>query len=181
MKVIKLFKIAISHKTSLDLFNNNHLYIVTIIIFLLFIISLLCLKRTRCIINNVKKYSNSIGQTTVKISDKYNTGFRDFIMSVLIPIISMFSIIDQPISTLIILLTIQFVTYKFYLLSSDFFPNISLAAISNYSVFIGEYKNRTVYVFGNTKDINIIINSQHHALDLEYENPNNILFVLIED
>lgn len=159
--------------------------IVFLILFLALIISFFSLFRVKAIIDSTKDMSNSNGTFSIQITERYNQGFRDFIMSVLVPFASTFSIMDQPIATIVILLLIQFLTYKFYVNSSDIYPNIALA-IWGYSVFVGyeKGKNDSVekkwYVFGKTKAINSLIISKQNATalgDPGFKN-NNIAIII---
>ncbi|APR27937.1 hypothetical protein MST23_04720 [Pediococcus acidilactici] len=160
------------------------------ILLILFLFSLFSLKKIQTIILDNKNAAHTLGIYKIKVNEKYNQGFRDFIMSVLVPIISSFSITDHAVSTLVILLLVQYVTYKFYVNSSDIFPNVSLA-IWGYSIFIGiEQKDefgrgnygKTWYVLGKTNEIeNIILSDQKMTPFGDPSYINNNIGVILED
>lgn len=160
------------------------------ILLILFLFSLFSLKKIQTIILDNKNAAHTLGIYKIKVNEKYNQGFRDFIMSVLVPIISSFSITDHAVSTLVILLLVQYVTYKFYVNSSDIFPNVSLA-IWGYSIFIGiEQKDefgrgnygKTWYVLGKTNEIENIILSDQKMTPFGYPSYiNNNIGVILED
>ncbi len=125
----------------------------------LLFISFFCLYKVVKIINNTKKYSKTFGKTRVVLKDEYNVGFREFILSVILPMMSTFSIDEYPIPTLIMIIIFQLLIYIFFINSSDFFPNISLVALG-YSIFIvesTEEDSNLRFVFGRTKNIDDII------------------------
>lgn len=143
--------------------------IVYLIIFSIFCISLLSLLKVRSLIENVKEASSTLGTTKVVIHAKYNNGFREFILSVILPMVSTFSILDLPIATLSIIIIWQVFMYLFYSISSDFLPNIPLALAKGYSIFIAkpvisqgkDQKNKEnkgpYYILGKTSEIDGLI------------------------
>ncbi|AEV95153.1 hypothetical protein PECL_882 [Pediococcus claussenii ATCC BAA-344] len=173
---------------TVNVFSPNK--IVFCLLLLLLGFSFHSLKKIQNIIKDNKKSSNTLGIVQLEVKAKYNQGFRDFIMSVLVPIISSFSITDHAIATFVVLLIVQFVTYKFYVNSSDIFPNVSLA-IWGYSIFIGtETKNghcngdsgKVWYVLGKTDEIESIILSEQKMVPFgEPEYRNNNIGVILED
>ena len=79
----------------------------------LLFISFFCLYKVVKIINNTKKYSKTFGKTRVVLKDEYNVGFREFmfILSVILPMMSKFSIDEYPIQTLIMIIIFQLLIY----------------------------------------------------------------------
>ena len=91
-------------------------YKIVLYIFLaLVIISLRCLFITRKIITDTKHYSKTFGITKIFLKDEYNPGFREFILSVILPMMSTFSIEDNPIPTLLMISIFQLLIYVFLL------------------------------------------------------------------
>lgn len=140
--------------------------IVYFIIVSIFCISLLSLLKVRNLIEKVKEGSSTLGTTEVVIRAKYNNGFREFILSVILPMVSTFSILDLPIATLSIIIILQVFMYLFYSISSDFLPNIPLALAKGYSIFIAnpvisqekDQENKgPYYILGKTSEIDGLI------------------------
>lgn len=159
--------------------NSNYKFTFYVFIFLL-LMSICCLLRTKKIIDETKKHSKVLGTTSVILKEQYNPGFREFILSVILPMMSTFSIDDYPLSTLFMVLFFQLFIYIFFINSSDFFPNLSLF-LFGYSVFIVKKSNRAnsklKYVFGKTNNIDRIINKDQQFRVIEIGEPdyfNNI-------
>lgn len=170
------------YKLSLNIIMKSistELKVAILVIFIAILYFAFCLKLIHGWIKDLNNYSSSLRPQKIYVESKYNEGFRDFIMSVLIPIISTFSITEHPISTLFFLFSLQLIIYFFYKNSSDIFPNISLT-IFGYSVFSGINKNKKCYVFGRTKNIHKIVNSYQKAFfvgDPAYKNKNTMVIV----
>lgn len=177
--ILKIISGRVSICEYLSLYNNqNNMVINCHPIALISILVLLCLiaslgfsfwtKRliNRTILRDYRAY-NTLTPEKFTIGDKYNVGFREFIMSVIIPVISMFSIVEQPIQTFVIIVIIQLITYYFYANSSDIFPNITLVFLG-YTLFYGKKVDdgRNCYVFGLTKEVDSIILSERYVLPL---------------
>lgn len=160
-------------------------YKVVLYIFLaLVIISLVCLFITRKIIIKTKNYSKTFGIKKVFLKDEYNPGFREFILSVILPMMSTFSINDNPISTLLMIFIFQLLIYIFFVNSSDFFPNVPLVLLG-YSVFVvssGEKNSKLKFVFGKNKNIDKIIdgNQQFKAVEIGEPECSNTIGVIFE-
>ena len=160
-------------------------YKIVLYIFLaLVIISLRCLFITRKIITDTKHYSKTFGITNVSLKDEYNPGFREFILSVILPMMSTFSIDDNPIPTLLMISIFQLLIYVFFVNSSDFFPNIPLVLLG-YSVFIVDSKteiSRLKFVFGKNKNIDNIVNGDRQLKAVEIGEPDssNTIGVIFE-
>lgn len=165
--------------------EKNILSAINIVLYLLlflFVISLIALYLVRCGIYSTKEISQSNGTQKVIISNKFNVGFRDFIMSVLVPLASTFSIQDQPFATFIVLLLIQIITYKFYINSSDVLPNVALSLIG-YALFIANDSNDTdgeqYYVFVETSQIDKVIESIQNITPIGNPEQYNNIFVIV--
>ena len=146
------------------------------------IISFVSLVKVKRIIKNVQDYSNSLGKLRVKVTQRYNAGFREFILSFILPMISTFSITDYPCTTIIMIFLFQLAVFFFYMNSSDFFPNISLI-LFGFSVFqvISKDNSGIKYVFGKTKDIDKLIQSEQEVQVVKIGStglPSNIAVVL---
>lgn len=160
-------------------------YKIVLYIFLaLVIISLRCLFITRKIITDTKHYSKTFGITKISLKDEYNPGFREFILSFILPMMSTFSIDDNPIPTLLMISIFQLLIYAFFVNSSDFFPNIPLVLLG-YSVFIVDSKteiSRLKFVFGKNKNIDNIVNGdrQFKAVEIGEPDSSNTIGVIFE-
>lgn len=69
-----------------------------------------------------------------KLEKEYNSGIREFLLSVLLPLITTIFIDEKPISGLVSILLIQFTLMYFYFRSTDIFPNIPLLFTGYYIV-----------------------------------------------
>lgn len=159
--------------------NSNYKLVFYIFIFLFFV-SVCCLFKVKRIIDETKRYSKTLGATSVLFKNKYNPGFREFILSVILPMMSTFSVDDYPFSTLIMVIFFQLFLFIFFLNSSDFFPNLSLF-LFGYSVFIVDKTQKSdsklEYAFGKTRDIDSITNKKQQFKVIEIGEPdfsNNI-------
>lgn len=165
--------------------------IVYLIILSIFCISLLSLVKVRNLIEKVKDASSTLGTTKVIIHSKYNSGFREFILSVILPMVSTFSLLDLPIATLSIIIILQVFMYLFYSISSDFLPNIPLALVNGYSIFIakpagGQEKDKKkegpYYILGKTAEIdNLIYTEQEISFISNPDYVNKNVGVIIKD
>lgn len=84
----------------------------------------LCLKKLTKEIQKDNKRDHM--EVTVDIDSSYNEGVRDFIIGCFLPIISIYNFKDYPILTMILSYGLYFALYKFYLHSTEIFPNIRL-------------------------------------------------------
>ncbi|MCF1843703.1 hypothetical protein FOF61_06585 [Lactobacillus jensenii] len=149
------------------------------IIFGLFIFcifaSVYCLLKTKSIIKRTTHFSKTYGTTKVILSDNYNIGFREFILSFILPLISTFSIDEYPIATISMIFLFQLLMYIFFISSSDFFPNIPLVLLG-FSVFEVKTTNsensKLKYVFGKTKNIAEIMKDDKSYEVVEIGEPN---------
>lgn len=177
---IVIFMISIRVRTSKELITNiwkltsSYKLVFYIFIFLL-LISVFCLFKTWRIIEEPKEYSMTRGTSSVLFKNQYNPGFREFILSVILPMMSTFSIDDYPLPTLVMVLAFQIFIFIFFLNSSDFFPNLSLF-VFGYSVFIVDQANsqdsNLKYVFGKTSNIDSIVNNHQQFQVVEIGEPN---------
>lgn len=141
--------------------NINGYKVVFILCTICIIISSFSLIMVRYIIKNVQNHSRSLGKVKVKVTQQYNAGFREFILSFILPMMSTFSITDYPYTTIIMIFLFQLAVFFFYMNSSDFFPNISLI-LFGFSVFqVSSEDNTSIkYVFGETKNIDKLIQTE---------------------
>lgn len=133
--------------------------IVFILILILFILSCISLYYVKIVLKNISDNSKSRGTRQAYITRHYNVGMREFLLSVLIPIMTTISIQDSPITGLISMLFLQTILYLFYSNSSEYFPNVSTLLIS-YSVLIAidTKDNREVYIFSKNKKVSELVN-----------------------
>ena len=130
--------------------KESHILIVIIILIGVWIYSSICLiglynrlKRNRGTPAPAKKV-----QKIVILTQEYNKGMLNFFLSLILPLITSFSLIDYPITSLIELVIIEYLIYDFFKKSSSFFLNITLLLIYNVNLFFGETLNGDrVYCF----------------------------------
>lgn len=156
--LIVIYMLVVDYKKCISI-NPQYLIVFGLFLFLLFI-SIVCLCMTHKILLSVNDYSRTIGTVKIKLKNEYNSGVREFILSLIIPMISTFSIKESPIATFIMISIIQLLIGYFFINSSDFFPNISLS-ILGYSFFIADNSSsddiKIRYVFGKNKIIDEIL------------------------
>ena len=178
---IVMFMISIRVNHGKELITNiwkltsSYKLVFYMFIFLL-LISVFCLLKTRRIIEESKEYSVVLGTLMVEFKNQYNSGFRESILIIALPMVSTISIEEYPLPTLMMILVFQIFIFFLFLNSSDFFPNLSLLALG-YSVFIVDQVNsqgsNLKYVFGKTSDIDSIVNNNHQQFQVvEIGEPN---------
>lgn len=156
---------------------QNFLSIKKISFYSLMILLIVCfcsLCYVKRVIKNRLKYSNSQSSPQkFKIENTFNPGFRDFLLSCLLPLMSTFSFDDSPLASITMFYSMLIIMFFFYKNSSDFFPNLPLS-IAGYTLFIAkEVDNielddqRTAYVFGKTKNISKNVSSVEDIIYLE--------------
>lgn len=125
------------------------------------ILSVFLLFKVKAILEDTLKHSNSLGKNKVSILGTYNSGYREFILSFVLPLISTFSVDDYPWATFIMVILFEIIMYIFFINSSDFFPNIALIVLG-YSIFnVKSVDNVNIrYAFGKTKDIDSLIKTK---------------------
>ena len=128
------------------------------LILTLSILGILCLGGIICLFEIRRQLRETIGYAKfqgiekIKINDEYNSGYRDFLLSTLLPLLTSFFLKENPLGGLIMVLLIQSMIYVFFISSSDFFPNISLMCMG-ISIYNGSLKNRKVYCIGKRKRV----------------------------
>lgn len=140
--------------------QESHILIVIIILAGVWIYSSLCLiglynrlKRNRGTPEPAQKK-----QKFVTLTREYNKGMLNFFLSLILPLITSFSLIDYPIISLIELIIIECLIYDFFKKSSSFFPNITLLVIHNVNLFLGEtLDGDRVYCFVLGKPIKQVV------------------------
>lgn len=139
--------------------DHSHYNLVFCMFFAFFILSLICLLLVKIAIKSTLAYSETLGTEKVRISNKYNSGFREFIFSVILPLMSTFSINDFPVATLVMVIVFQIIIYVFFENSSDLFPNISLVLLKYSFFYVSDNngKSSLQYVLGKTSDIDNLI------------------------
>lgn len=127
-------------------------------------------------LSNIKKNEQSKDKIFVKLSRKYNCGYINFILSAILPISSTFTIKDNVVFSISMVIFFEILTCIFFYNSSDFFPNICL----NYAVVIGkieipssshnkynEFKNKTVQIFVKKKYLKNILEKEEQVLSID--------------
>ena len=147
----------------IDIVNDySHYNFVFYAFLIMFVLSVICLLIVKRDVKDTLKYSNLLGTKKVRIYNRYNSGFREFIFSVILPLMSTFSINDYPVATLVMVIVFQIIVYIFFKNSSDLFPNISLVLLKYSFFYVSENygKSNIQYVIGKTNDIDKLINGE---------------------
>ena len=155
--------------------------VVFILILILFILSCLSLCYVKVVLKNISNNSSSRGIRQGYITRNYNVGMREFLLSVLIPIMTTISVQDSPITGLISMLFLQIILYLFYSNSSEYLPNVSIQLIS-YSVLIAidTKDNREVYIFSKTEKVSDLVNGNTEFVYFGNINKNSQIGLIIE-
>lgn len=156
--------------------------LVFLLIFILFFLSVLSLLYVKRVLKNMPKNSKSRVVRNATISNNYNVGMREFLLSVLIPIITTISIQDSPITGLISMLFLQLILYLFFSTSSEYFPNVSIQLIK-YSVLIAiDIKDdRDIYLFSKNENLSELINEKAEFIYFGNSNKNSQIGLIIEE
>jgi len=139
--------------------NISAMKIVFCLAFVLLLLSISCLFYVKNSLENVLKKSKSRTHKSAYITRNYNVGMREFLLSVLVPIMTTISIQDMPITGFVSMLFLQILIYFYYKNSSEYLPNLSLQLIK-YSVVnaIDNKQNRDVYLFTKSAAVSSLIN-----------------------
>lgn len=105
---------------------------------LMFVI-LIMLYHTYFMIKSFKKGPSSPVPLRVQIRNEKNPNTMNTFLSVIVSIISLFGITDNPIPTLIIIVLIYYMLYKLVMKSTDYYPNITLT-MCGWNGIVGEDK-----------------------------------------
>lgn len=120
------YSIAIENRLTM----NKCVFVVFI---LLIVISLSATCYLKKLIIKTKEMSKSKSKGVAELTGEFNEGLREFLLSVLIPVITTISITEAPLTGLISSLLLQILLYVFFSTSSELFPNVSLKLIG-YSI-----------------------------------------------
>ncbi|EOH97376.1 hypothetical protein [Enterococcus pallens] len=145
--------------------------------------SFICLLGIKSSLENILENSKSRGEKSrsAYITRNYNIGMREFLLSVLVPVMTTISIEDSPITGFCSMLILQILIYFFYSNSSEYFPNLSLQLI-RYSVINGIDKesNKEIYLFVKTYKISEMINESRQFVYFGKSNKNSEVGIITE-
>lgn len=171
--------ISAAEKVDLKILNLFHNFISTkkIAFYTLTILLVACLVSLYYVHRVIKRrvsYSKSQSNPQkFKIENTFNPGFREFLLSCLLPLMSTFSFNDSPLASIAMFYCMLIIMYFFYKNSSDFFPNLPLS-IAGYTLFIAKEaidsqhdSQHSAYVFGKTKNISKTVSSLKNIIYLE--------------
>lgn len=141
------------------LFPNHEILLTTkklafFILVILSFISFLSLLYVKKKIGESVAYLRSNGRIG-SIGYSYNNGSREFILGVLLPVVTTISVPDTPLTGIVSVMLIQFILGYFYWHSNELFVNVPLMMVG-YSLVIGKENNQNILLF--------IENSQLKAL-----------------
>lgn len=147
-------------------------------IFVMFIVSTcsLCLFKS-FLKKSLKRFKSGSSPNKFRFSAKFNIGFRDFLLSVILPLTFTFSFNELPFTSLSMFILLNVVIYFFYKNSSDFFPNLPLTVLAGYSIVLAnevvtsengkEALGKTILVFVKTSQVNEVVNTEKYIMFLE--------------
>ncbi|WP_141266774.1 hypothetical protein [Leuconostoc mesenteroides] len=156
----------IDHTINLRVFSEKKFAF--LILLMCWFISLYSLKRLKKTLNSTaNKFSTNKTIAQASFSRKFNPGFRDFLLSNVLPLTFTFSFNDSPISSCGMFCVLNIFMYFFYKNSSDFLPNLSLMLFGNFSIVPADFKGKEIYVFVNTTEISDIIGAKSAVMFIE--------------
>lgn len=134
-----------------------------------FIISIFLALQTYFLSKTFKKGPDSPITESVTIKTEKNPNTLNTFLSVVVSIISMFGIVDNPIPTLIIIIAIYCLLYKLVLKTTEYYPNITLTFIG-WSGLVGYTKDHNlnkvpVWVFYRSESLD---NEKFHGYNNIY-------------
>lgn len=152
----------------------------------LFIISIICLTHVMGVLKQTIDHS-SIKQGSERnkpkadVSGQYNIGLREFLLSVLIPVITTMSIQDSPYTGLVSMILLQTMLYYFYKNSSEILPNLSMQLIGYSVVKAVDIDNcKEVELFVKTKRIDEVLLKRIEFIYLGSEKNKSIIGITLE-
>ncbi|MDT2554021.1 hypothetical protein P7D63_04970 [Enterococcus raffinosus] len=162
-------------------YGLSSMKIIALLTFIMMIISIICLCIVNKILKGVVKGSKSRTQRSAYITRNYNLGMREFLLSVLVPVMTTISIEERPITGFSSMIFLQFLIYLFYSNSSEYFPNLSLQLIK-YSVINGRdnKEDRDIYLFVQSNQVSEIINGNADFVYFGKLNMNSEIGIIIE-
>ncbi|AZR97311.1 hypothetical protein [Streptococcus suis] len=123
------------------------------ILFLLFLVSLLSLLYIRQKIEESTRFSIVDGHNGGKTGYTYNKGSREFILGVLLPVVTTISVPETPITGLVGVVLLQIILGYFFLHSNELFVNVPLI-MAGYSLVIGTYGDKELLLFVKNSQLN---------------------------
>lgn len=115
------------------------------------------------------------------VSGQYNIGLREFLLSVLIPVITTMSIQDSPYTGLVSMILLQTMLYYFYKNSSEILPNLSMQLIGYSVVKAVDIDNcKEVELFVKTKRIDEVLLKRIEFIYLGSEKNKSIIGITLE-
>lgn len=159
-----------------NLMNITNSKLSFIVLIIIWVASLFSLIRFRYFLKTALEFFNSNRSLNkFKLASDFNFGFRDFLLSVILPLTFTFSFEDAPITSVVMFILLNSTIYFFYKNSSDFFPNLPLAMFpGGYSIISAvemvcsnQSEKRNVLIFVKTNEINTLVNTEQYISYLE--------------
>ncbi|CYU94178.1 hypothetical protein [Streptococcus suis] len=125
-------------------------------LFLLFSVSLYSLSYIKKKIEESTQYSIINGQNGGKIGLTYNKGSREFILGVLLPVVTTISVPETPITGLVGVVLLQIILGYFFLHSNELFVNVPLI-MAGYSLVLGKYGHKELLLFVKNSQLNSLL------------------------
>lgn len=145
---------------------------------LLFMSGIFALIYTNWKVNELYKNKGNGVEINVKLSNRFNTGFSSFVLSMVLPLVSSFSLKNNEVYCMVMIALFEFLIFYFYQHSSDFFANVCLkydvvdgiilegSSIAGYRLQKGD----TIHVFVKHKELNKLIGKKCEV----YSTDNNL-------
>ncbi len=150
-------------------FQFENIYNFTMQKFLLLFSIVLLISGTICLFIIKQKLRKIIDSSKTKVEREVeltsvvNPGLREFLLGILVPTVSTFSLSDSPVTAIVSFLFFNVILFLFYGQSSDFFPNLGLF-LFGYSLIEGILDGRKILVFVQSKEIKHVLNSKQKVV-----------------
>lgn len=117
-----------------------------------------------------------------QIGYSYNSGSREFILGVLLPVVTTISVSDTPITGLVGVLLLQAILGYFYWNSNELFVNVPLM-ILGYSLVVGEQGEQSLLLFVQNGQLKSLLGKKVQFVFLGQSDGSNLGIVggLVED
>ena len=130
--------------------------IVFLVLIVIFILSILALCYVKIKITQSSNYIRGNGVDGGKVGLSYNQGSREFILGVLLPVVTTISVPDTPITGLVAVIFLQLILGYFYWHSNELFVNVPLMMIG-YSLVVGKYKEKELLLFVKNSQLKSVL------------------------
>lgn len=114
-----------------------------------------------------------------EIGYSYNNGSREFILGVLLPVVTTISVPDTPITGLVGVLLIQVILGYFYWHSNELFVNVPLIMLG-YSLVVGKKDSQDLLLFVSNKNLKSLLGKRVEFVYLGKVSESNLGIIVKE-